>query len=120
VALQCNDGASARARFIESLAIVRELGDRLAIAEALEGVAAAAARLGRGFDAARLWGSAERLRETIGAPLHAGERPRHQALVATARAACGDAAGTDFSAAWAQGRSMPLEQAMDLASSGGA
>jgi predicted ATPase/class 3 adenylate cyclase/Tfp pilus assembly protein PilF len=120
VALQSNDGAAARARFVESLAIVRELGDRRAIAEALEGVAAATARLGSAFDAARFWGTAERLREVIGAPLHAGERPRHQALVATARASCGDAAGKDFSAAWAQGRSMPVEQAIALASSGGA
>ncbi|MEP6943095.1 MAG: tetratricopeptide repeat protein [Betaproteobacteria bacterium] len=112
VVADMSDPARSRALYAESLAIVRALGDRRSIAEALEGLARAALSLKDALCAARIWGAAARLREEIGAPLHAGELPRYQAVVATARASCEAAA---FDAAWQAGRAEPLEQAMDAA-----
>jgi hypothetical protein len=57
--------------------------------------------------AARLVGAAEGLRAAIGAPRPHAECAEHERHVATACAALGEAA---FAAAWATGRTMPLER----------
>jgi hypothetical protein len=107
VAHEQGDNAAARALLEESLTIYRELGDRHGIAWSLEGLATAA--LGAPLHASRLWGAAERLREEIGAPLPPNEKSRYEQQVAAARAALAD------DAAWAEGRAMTLEQAIELA-----
>jgi predicted ATPase/class 3 adenylate cyclase/Tfp pilus assembly protein PilF len=103
------DDAAALALQEESLAIRRQLGDKLGIAQCLEALAWLAAAKGEGEAAAKLLGAAEALREAIGAPLPPSDSADHQHHVAEARALSGVNA---FSAAWDQGRRMPLEQAI--------
>src|SRR5437016_4492331 len=62
--------------------------------------------------AARLFGTAQALREAIGAPLPPVERAEHECHLAAARAALGEAA---FTLAWMAGRAMSLDQAIDTA-----
>ncbi len=62
--------------------------------------------------AARLLGTAEALRQAIGSTMHAYERVEYQKEVAPVRAAL-DAA--TFDAAWAAGRAMDIDQAIEYA-----
>ncbi len=87
----------------------RELGRQWEIAACLEGLAEVAAGQDRPRRAARLWGAAEVIRERLGAPLPPAGRSRFAASVARARATLGDGA---FEAAWAEGRALPLDQAV--------
>ena len=109
MAWQEGDAASATAHLTESLALRRELGERLGIAECLEGLATVAAGTGQPERAARLLGAAEALREAIGAPLPPVDRPDHDDDDSATRAALGEAA---FAAAWAAGRALTVEQAV--------
>ena len=59
----------AAAHGLESLVLLRELGDREGLAECLEVLAGAAGALDQPLRAAQLFGAAEALRESIGAPL---------------------------------------------------
>jgi tetratricopeptide (TPR) repeat protein len=61
--------------------------------------------------AARLFGTAQALREAVGAPLPPVERREHERRVAAVRVQLGEAA---FSTAWREGRERPLEQTLDL------
>ena len=75
----------------------------------LEGVAEVAAAQKHPLWAARLWGAAAALRETLGAPIPLIDRAAYQAAVAAARTQlCPDR----FDAAWAEGRRMTLEQVL--------
>ena len=104
------DHARAEALYDESLRLHGELGDRLGICQDLEGVAAMRAARGRPDSAARLWAAAEALRERIGAPPKRPERARYEPLVAKAREALGE---EDFAKAWAEGRNLTPERALD-------
>ena len=81
--------------------------------DSLEGLAEADAAFNNPLRAARIWGVTERLREEIGSPLPPNERPGYTRRVAAARAAHGD--DPAFGRAWAEGRAMPLEMAMERA-----
>ncbi len=75
--------------------------------------AAPSAYRGAGTErAARLWGAAEALREVIGSPRPPNEREEYERGLATVREALGEEV---FSAAWAEGRAMSLEQAIEYA-----
>jgi len=100
--------AAARAFYEEGLAIARKIGSKLNMAVCLEGMASVLALRGEPVQAARLWGAAEVLRETMGAPIWPVERAAYERSVAAARALPGESA---FAAAWAEGRTMPLEHA---------
>jgi predicted ATPase/class 3 adenylate cyclase/DNA-binding CsgD family transcriptional regulator len=103
------DYAAARAFYEESLAIGKEVGDNLYIAFYLEGLAEVVAVQGDPTWAARLWGAAEALRDAMGAPIPPVYRAEYDHSVAAARAQLGERA---FAAAWAEGRTMTLEQAL--------
>jgi non-specific serine/threonine protein kinase len=95
----------------ESLMLFRELGEKLGIIQALErlgSVAVASAPI----RAARLLGAATHVRETIGAPLPTYDRAEHDTAVDHVRALLDRAV---FAAAWAEGRAMTLEQAIEYA-----
>jgi len=115
VALNQGDYPTAGALYEESLAIRRDLGDRSGsgIAVSLEGLAAVAALLRDSLRAARIWGATERSRAEIGTPLPAHDRSGYDRRVAAARTASGDDAA--FDNAWQEGRSLTLDQAIDLA-----
>jgi hypothetical protein len=120
------DYATAHSLYRESLTIRREIGDRYGITVCLVGLGAVAVRaaadkqehpdsrwdleqLERGV---RLLGAADALSNVIGAPLMADECRVYQQGLAIARDAMDEAA---FAKAWAEGRAMSMEQAVELA-----
>jgi predicted ATPase/uncharacterized protein HemY len=131
VASKRRDYGTARARYEESLAIRRELGNRSGIAQSLEALAVLACELqerpgadelagaGGAFQAveatdaaraaARLFGAATALREAVGTPVPPSEQEAYRRAVCRARERLGEEA---FAAAWAEGRALPLDQAI--------
>jgi ATP/maltotriose-dependent transcriptional regulator MalT len=103
------DLTAANALYDESLTIARKIGSKLTIAVCLEGMASVLETQGEPTRATRLWGAAEVLRETMGAPIWPVERAPYERSVAAARNLLGARA---FATAWAEGRTMPLEQAL--------
>ena len=94
----------------ESFASASALGDPWLTAFCLEGIAEEVVSQGSHVWAAHLWGAAESLRERCGVLLTPFERVYYEAAVAAARAQLGAQA---FEAAWAEGRSMTLDQVLD-------
>ena len=111
VASAQGDYSIARALYHQSLPMWLELGDRHSLAEALEGLAYVSFALAGPGCAACIWGSAERLREQLGAPLPPKDRVDYDQHVAAARASICDT--TAFDLAWQQGHAMTLEQALE-------
>jgi predicted ATPase/DNA-binding SARP family transcriptional activator len=109
VALRQGDYEAARARFEESLTICHEVGDKPRLAQTLEGLASLAGTRSRPARAARLFGAAATLRETIGAPVHPAHRPALEQRVTETRAILGEEA---FTAGWAAGRALTLDEAV--------
>ncbi len=96
----------------ECLTLSQGLGEKVFIAECLEGLAGLAAaetQIGR---AACLWGAAEALREMIQAPLSSAERSHYERHL---REAQGQMDPETFDRAWAEGRAMTLDQAIQYA-----
>jgi hypothetical protein len=112
VALSQRDDEAGRALLKESLTIHRELGNRRGIIRSLEEMAEVAATRGEPERAACLFGVTEGLRESLGARLPPTERAKQDRCVAAVRGALGEEA---FAAAWAEGRAMPLEEAVRYA-----
>ena len=119
-ALDQGDDGRASAYLRESLVLLLELGERWQTIHTLEVCARLAAGRERrleeaqvgGMVAARLFGAAEALRETLRAPILAFQRQSYVRGVATVRAQLDEAM---FAAAWAEGRAMTLEQAIAYA-----
>ncbi len=107
----CGEGdpIAARAMYDESLTIFLELESKWFIAACSEGLAAAVLAQGQPIWAVRLWGMAEILRESMGAPMPPIERPAYKRSVNGARMQLGEEA---FAAAWAEGRVMTPEQVL--------
>ncbi len=112
VAFRLGDYGRAVQLLSESLAVLRALGEKWFISRSLETLAGALALQGDHDRAARLFGVGEALRETVGAsvlPFYRGDYDRGVAAVR---------AGLDadtLAAAWAAGRAMTLDQAIDEA-----
>jgi predicted ATPase/class 3 adenylate cyclase len=102
----------ARAAFGEALSrgIAANVPDT--VFYALEGLASTAATVGDDATAARTWGASEAMRESMGAVLAPAELALHEQLLPEARARAGELA---FLAAWAEGKAMPIERAIELA-----
>ena len=96
----------------QSLAIKRELGDRWGIAYSLEAFAALAAAQGQAERAAKLFGTAEALRETLSAPLRPSEGADHDRAVSRVQSLLPT---ETFASAWTLGRAMTLDQAAAFA-----
>ena len=103
----------ARDALMEALRLLHDLGNRHHLCQALEGLAAVARVLQGDEAAARIWGSAERMRENITCPIAPSWRPWYEREVMAARAAVNDDAAFDL--AWSKGRAMTLDQAVELA-----
>jgi tetratricopeptide (TPR) repeat protein len=106
------DVALAAEHFADSLARSWEIGNMRDVAYSIAGLAAVAGAQQLPNRAVRLLGAAEALREAVGIPLPPAYRAAHERDVAAARAQLDEAA---FAAAWAAGRALPLEQAIDEA-----
>lgn len=112
LALRQKDYERAAVLYKEGLTLCREVRDRWVIEECLEGLAGVACAQENYKQAARLFGSAEALREILGLRRLSADITAHDQLVSATRAGLGDAA---FPAAWAEGRAMALERAIEYA-----
>jgi predicted ATPase/DNA-binding SARP family transcriptional activator/DNA-binding CsgD family transcriptional regulator len=124
ICVACHAGAMAaqaegdheRARVLlqEGVVLAAEAGNETNVAYCLEGLAAAAALEDRVERAAGLWGSAEALLEKIevAAYIYAPDRSVYQDQVSAARARLDEAA---WQAAWAEGRAVTPERAIEYA-----
>ena len=111
VAVCQGDFPGAQAPFCESLLISRRLGDPRSIAENLEGLADVACRHQPGR-AVRLAAAAFSVRENAGLRRPPAVAEKMDALMASACEALGESA---FSAAWAAGRAMNRDEAIEYA-----
>jgi len=89
--------------------MAQEIGDKELLTSGLERLASVVAVQGELVWATRLWGTAQALREAIGAPLPPIERADYQQAVATARDYLGE---ETFASAWAQGHAMTAERVL--------
>jgi len=109
LALQ-GDAAAARRQYQENLTLLFEFNvHKEGIAASLEDLAALEVGQGEPYQAARLWGAAEVLREAIGAPIYPVYWASYKQAIAQARATLGEQVFRD---AWAEGRSMTSEQVL--------
>jgi predicted ATPase/transcriptional regulator with XRE-family HTH domain len=99
----------AKTLYRESLLLSQKVGLKLNIAESMIGLAGVAGQLRQGEQAARLFGTAERLLDSLGTQLDPLIRTAYEQNVAAVRAQLKEEA---FAAAWAQGQAMTLEQAV--------
>jgi hypothetical protein len=106
-----NEGDRARAAVLqrEALPLRRALWDVRALANSLANAADFAEVGGRPEVAARLLGAAEALRRRGRVEIEPFNLDDHHALLTRVRARLGEPA---FAAAWAQGESLPLDQAI--------
>lgn len=114
VALYLDDVERAAEMFEEALRSLRELRDRVGMLHCLMGCASVNALRGEQARAARLWGAAEALGKAATVPLLPAIEARYdnEGHVAAARSALGEEA---FEAAWAEGREMRPEEAVEYA-----
>jgi tetratricopeptide (TPR) repeat protein len=113
MAREAGDHERAVALLRQRLALYYSIGSESYIILGMEELAAAASMPGFADYAARLWGAAERVRETLG-HLRATtiERRLFERSVASIHSAIGEAS---MAAAWAEGRAMTLDQAVTYA-----
>jgi predicted ATPase/DNA-binding CsgD family transcriptional regulator len=111
-ALHGGDPERARGAFEEGLALCTELGDKMAASGYLDGLACVAGTEGGAERAARLFGAAEALREAVGWPLNPEEEALKEPYLRTARSQFEEGS---WEVAWAEGRAMSMEQAIDYA-----
>src|SRR5262249_22280204 len=104
------DDAAAMLRFKESLMTSAELGWPWGIVCALEGVAGLAALYDRPEDALRLAGFAAQLRKTVVIPLAPA---RQEVLARRLGLVRQELSASTRTAAWAEGKALTLEQAID-------
>ena len=112
MSLEQGDHAAARPLFEQTLTIRRELGYTARYAQCFEAFGQLAAAQEQAERAVRLFAAAEALRESLGLGLAPADRPGYNRRLADARRALDE---PTFAATWAQGRAMPLEQALDYA-----
>jgi DNA-binding CsgD family transcriptional regulator len=109
-ALLQGDPERARTSYRESLMLCKELGDKWVASESLEGLACVAGVRGEAERAAKLFGVAEALREAVGNQLVPEEEALRAPYFAMARSQLDEAS---WAQAWAEGRAMSMEQAIE-------
>ena len=112
VALRQGDLERTAALFAEGLTVASAAAARTEIINCLDGLGLVACKRGDHRRAARSFGAAEALGALSSFRRENPEQALHDRHEATTRAVLGDAA---FAAAWAEGRAMTLEQAIEYA-----
>jgi non-specific serine/threonine protein kinase len=102
------DYSRAESLHAESLSLCSEINEKATIALCFEELGANACAQEKPERAAKLFGSAECLRESVGAPIPLARRTDYDCKVASTRATLGDEA---FTLAWSKGRAMTLNEA---------
>ncbi|HEY8447240.1 MAG TPA: helix-turn-helix domain-containing protein [Thermomicrobiales bacterium] len=95
-----------------ALPLFRAMQEQWGMVGCLEGAAAIAAARHRPTDAARLFGAATALRETLGMPRPIINQAPYERTLATARSML---PASDFAAAWQEGQAMTLDEAITRA-----
>jgi len=112
VALRRGDHKEAAALCKESLALSRGIGGVWQVENALFGLAGAAALKGQHEQAAQLFAAVEAFRKSLGRQRSIADQADFDKRVASTRTGIGE---TAFAAAWSQGITMPLEDAIETA-----
>lgn len=107
-----NEYAHATVLAKEGLALHQEVDSRSGIAGCLTILAMIAGAQCWPIHASRLYGAAEALNEAIGASMAPASRTEYDRNVTAARIQATEA---EFAAAWAEGRAMPLQDAIATA-----
>ncbi len=109
VTLRQHDYPDASALFKRSIDLCREVGEKWITVYNLEGLAQAGSAQRQYRQGARLLGAAEALRETLGLSRFPADQAAFDQCIASTRLRLGKAS---FEAAWAQGATMTLDQAI--------
>ncbi|MFL5732491.1 MAG: tetratricopeptide repeat protein, partial [Chloroflexia bacterium] len=112
VAYGQGDYAIAHSLYEGSLALMRELGVSWGIGWILAGLGGVAAGVGQASRGTRLLGAAEALEEAPGSIFGQDDRMVYEQGIASARAQLSE---EEFEKAWAEGRAMTMEQAIEYA-----
>nr|PZN48829.1 MAG: hypothetical protein DIU68_21055 [Chloroflexota bacterium] len=120
IALDRGEYELAHARLVESLTLLQDLGEQWQIVHTLEVSACLAVFRGQEsaephaylLRAARIFGAAEKLRETLDAPVLSFQRRSYERGLAALRAQLEEPV---LQVAWGEGRKMTLEQAVEQA-----
>ncbi len=104
--------AEAQAALASAVSLTLEMGDRRTTIDCLLALAAVAGEFAELERAARLWGAAEAALESWSHKLEALDRLTYEHYLPKARAQLASAA---WETAWAEGRRLSLEQAVDVA-----
>ena len=110
--LEQGDHGAALSYVKQSLKWYVEVGSRWDIADCLEIAAAAATVRGEPTEAARLFGAAEALRDSLGTPLPPSERETYDRRLMDVRSRLD---GTTFAIEWAWGRELDVDEAVRYA-----
>jgi DNA-binding CsgD family transcriptional regulator len=111
-ALLRGDSERARALYAESMRMHLEVDDKLLVPDTLLGLACVAEARGEAERAARLFGACEALREAVGSPFTSEEEALKEPYLGAARSQLDEVA---WEAAFAEGRAMELEEAVEYA-----
>jgi predicted ATPase/transcriptional regulator with XRE-family HTH domain len=111
-ALAQSETHRAAQQLMSALSTFRAANLLAGVAWCLAGLAGVAAQFGDAERAARVWGSAEKLREVLGVRMAPAARPTQERLMAQAREQLGE---TAFAEAWAEGQKASMEQAIAAA-----
>jgi DNA-binding CsgD family transcriptional regulator len=112
VATQAGDLALAARHFGTALGEFRDVGDRMLVIFNLMGLAEVLFAQGRRGEAARLLGAAQAIGEAAGTEFARVGHVTYASFLARAQACLGEA---PFSAAWAEGRALSLDRAVEAA-----
>ena len=113
VALELSRHDEAKAAYLESLLLARQLGVEAEVYVALLGLAALATRQGDASQGAELAGAVERILNATGFTPEPWEHHLHKRTLAEVRTSLGDA---ESAAALARGRALDLDQLIELVS----
>ena len=106
------DLARSATLFKDSLVLRKQRADKAGIAACLDGLAGVAVMGDRLEESARLFGAAQALREAIRNPVAPAQRAEYDRHVATVRTTLDE---ETLAAAWAAGRAMTLDEAIEYA-----
>jgi hypothetical protein len=109
LALVQGNGGTARARFLDCLALARQVDDRFLVGEALAGLSAVAGTEGGWSDCAQLAGASALIHEQIGAPPWESVVMLQERGIAPARSALGPSLYDEYVQ---RGRSLPVEEVL--------
>jgi predicted ATPase/class 3 adenylate cyclase/DNA-binding CsgD family transcriptional regulator len=109
VAHALGDNSRAASFCAESLSLFRDLGSTWGIAVSLTTLGQIAVAAGHAGHSVPLFGAAEALLQAASAHLDPADRPPYERAVEAARAALSE---RDFTAAWARGQAMSLDEAI--------